>query len=172
MKLVLEESKSKKVRSKNEGRPRYLLERDERRVADQERRRQIRLAERAAFARSNERWSENEDECLLLEDGAGLSEERISFLHDRPVHQIRRRLTALRRDRHKVDPELRSAVLERDDWTCRYCGRELGTAETTLDHVVPRSKGGEDSLANLVTACRSCNSAKAANIWVPLPLPD
>jgi HNH endonuclease len=51
---------------------------------------------------------------------------------------------------------LSAAVLNRDNYVCRYCG---GRA-TTADHVVPKSKGGSDVMSNLVAACRSCNSGK------------
>ncbi len=53
---------------------------------------------------------------------------------------------------------LRQAVLERDDYTCVYCGRRGG--RLTLDHVLPVSRGGTSDLSNLVAACVSCNSAK------------
>ncbi|HLV99402.1 MAG TPA: HNH endonuclease [Ktedonobacterales bacterium] len=53
---------------------------------------------------------------------------------------------------------LRQRVLERDDYTCVYCGRRGGTL--TLDHVLPVSRGGTSELGNLVTACVTCNSAK------------
>jgi len=53
---------------------------------------------------------------------------------------------------------LRQAVLERDDYTCVYCGRRGG--QLTLDHVFPVSRGGTSEMTNLVTACVACNSAK------------
>ncbi len=53
-------------------------------------------------------------------------------------------------------PLTRRAVFARDDWTCQYCG---APAEN-LDHVIPRSKGGEHSWENVVAACRRCNSRK------------
>jgi 5-methylcytosine-specific restriction endonuclease McrA len=56
----------------------------------------------------------------------------------------------------RLHPILRGAVLERDGWTCAYCGRE--TAE--VDHVAPRALGGSSSPANLVAACRRCNKDK------------
>ena len=43
---------------------------------------------------------------------------------------------------------------------CEYCGRRLTWAESTLDHLVPRSKGGTNDASNLFLACRRCNSAK------------
>lgn len=50
-------------------------------------------------------------------------------------------------------------VFERDGGVCVYCGsREF----PTLDHVIPRSRGGGDGVENLALACRSCNSSKGA----------
>lgn len=51
---------------------------------------------------------------------------------------------------------VRLQVLERDGRVCRYCGR----AATTVDHVVPKIKGGSDDLGNLVAACVRCNTSK------------
>lgn len=51
----------------------------------------------------------------------------------------------------------RQALYERDGHTCRYCG---STDSLSLDHIIPVSQGGTDEPDNLVTACRSCNSAK------------
>lgn len=53
----------------------------------------------------------------------------------------------------------RKEVFQRDHHTCQYCGRE--TRELTLDHVVPRHKGGKHVWENLVSACKSCNHRKA-----------
>lgn len=50
----------------------------------------------------------------------------------------------------------RRSVLARDGHRCQYCGR---TAET-VDHVVPRSRGGHHEWANVVAACRPCNATK------------
>lgn len=51
---------------------------------------------------------------------------------------------------------LRLQVLNRDAWTCAYCG---GVADQ-VDHVWPKSRGGEDTLDNCVAACKACNYAK------------
>jgi 5-methylcytosine-specific restriction endonuclease McrA len=53
-------------------------------------------------------------------------------------------------------PLTRRAVFARDNWSCQYCG---GTAEN-LDHVIPRSRGGEHTWENVVAACRRCNARK------------
>jgi len=50
----------------------------------------------------------------------------------------------------------RANVLRRDGYACVYCG---GHADT-VDHVLPRSRGGGDTWLNLVAACRSCNGRK------------
>lgn len=49
-------------------------------------------------------------------------------------------------------------VFERDAYTCFYCGQVGGVLE--VDHVIPFSKGGADTMDNLVTACRKCNRQK------------
>lgn len=51
--------------------------------------------------------------------------------------------------------------LQEEGRICWYCGKEVGArAELTADHVIPRAKGGDSSLDNLVMVCRSCNSSK------------
>ncbi len=54
--------------------------------------------------------------------------------------------------------KLRLQVLRRDAYTCAYCG----DIATQVDHVWPKSRGGEDTLENCVAACEPCNSAKRA----------
>ncbi|WP_114782368.1 HNH endonuclease [Botryobacter ruber] len=51
----------------------------------------------------------------------------------------------------------RHNVLRRDNFTCQYCGTGKNL---TLDHVMPRSRGGETSWYNLVAACMRCNTRK------------
>lgn len=52
----------------------------------------------------------------------------------------------------------RSQIYKRDKNSCQYCG---ATTRLTIDHVVPKSKGGEDSWENLVVACSKCNTMKS-----------
>jgi len=76
----------------------------------------------------------------LLEKGEGaLHSERIT----RDVH--RRKIT-------------RKAVLARDAYTCQYCGHEAGSL--TVDHVIPRSRGGQSVWENIVASCAPCNRKK------------
>jgi 5-methylcytosine-specific restriction endonuclease McrA len=55
----------------------------------------------------------------------------------------------------------RRAIWKRDDFTCQYCGRKPPGDECTLDHVIPKSLGGDTSWTNCVLACYACNSQKA-----------
>lgn len=55
-------------------------------------------------------------------------------------------------------------VFLRDRFTCQYCGQVLAPRGLTFDHVVPRSRGGQTSWENVVTACSPCNSAKGASL--------
>ena len=55
----------------------------------------------------------------------------------------------------------RKNLMLRDAHQCQYCARRPLVRELNIDHVVPRSRGGQDSWENLVTACRVCNLRKA-----------
>ena len=52
-------------------------------------------------------------------------------------------------------------VFLRDRFSCQYCGTGLPASELTFDHVIPRSKGGRTTWANVVAACSPCNLRKA-----------
>lgn len=53
----------------------------------------------------------------------------------------------------------RRNILKRDGFRCQYCGTK--SHELTIDHIIPKSRGGSDSWDNLVSACKSCNNKKA-----------
>ncbi len=57
----------------------------------------------------------------------------------------------------------RKNILLRDQYTCQYCNRHFPPAELTLDHVVPRSRGGDSTWENLVACCRRCNHKKGSH---------
>jgi 5-methylcytosine-specific restriction endonuclease McrA len=58
---------------------------------------------------------------------------------------------------YKKVPLTRQNLYKRDGYSCTYCG---GKKNLTIDHVVPRSRGGNNSWANLTTCCYECNSKK------------
>jgi len=63
---------------------------------------------------------------------------------------------------------IRWEVLKRDKFRCVYCGAKASDGiKLEVDHVIPRSAGGENSLSNLVTACERCNRAKRDEILTP-----
>ena len=55
----------------------------------------------------------------------------------------------------------RKNLFKRDRYTCQYCGIQPGPEELTVDHVVPRSRGGTSTWENCVLACVECNKRKA-----------
>lgn len=54
----------------------------------------------------------------------------------------------------------RRNIFLRDNYMCQYCGCKPATSELTIDHIVPRSRGGRSTWENLVTSCRACNLRK------------
>ena len=55
----------------------------------------------------------------------------------------------------------RQNLLERDDYRCQYCGKNLPAKELNMDHVVPRDRGGGTTWENVVISCIKCNSKKS-----------
>jgi len=82
------------------------------------------------------------------------------------------RMNLMSTKRQSISPSLRFKVLQRDDYTCRYCGAvRADGAVFQIDHVAPVSKGGTNDIANLVTACTACNAGKSADPGVSAPAP-
>lgn len=63
-----------------------------------------------------------------------------------------------------ISPRTRFSVLERDKFRCAYCGKKAAKTELHVDHIHPHSKGGNDTLENLTTACRLCNAGKNSKV--------
>jgi|DewCreStandDraft_5_1066085.scaffolds.fasta_scaffold00864_22 5-methylcytosine-specific restriction endonuclease McrA len=99
---------------------------------------------------------------LLLLDKAELVETRNGALirsvrHAYPYPSVIRLHAYIRVPYKKVELSRRN-ILRRDGFACQYCGTR--SAPLTIDHVIPRSRGGSDSWENLVTACVPCNNRK------------
>lgn len=98
--------------------------------------------------------------CLVIADKADLVEadgdvirsERLT-MSSPAVIRLRYMVRAPRR---RIASVSRRAVFARDDYRCQYCGDRADS----IDHVVPRSRGGRDVWDNLAAACRPCNSKK------------
>lgn len=56
----------------------------------------------------------------------------------------------------------RRNIYRRDGYTCQYCGTKPGSEELSIDHVLPKSKGGRSEWSNCVVACTPCNARKAS----------
>jgi hypothetical protein len=62
---------------------------------------------------------------------------------------------------HVGPPRFRKKILyNRDSWTCQYCRKKLGRGSVTIDHVLPRCKGGKTTWKNCVVSCKQCNKEK------------
>jgi len=54
----------------------------------------------------------------------------------------------------------RKGILKRDKLMCQYCGKKCSNKTATLDHIIPKSRGGKNNWTNIVTACFKCNGMK------------
>jgi 5-methylcytosine-specific restriction endonuclease McrA len=87
--------------------------------------------------------------------GTTVRSERASL----PVPHVIRLFHYVRLPRAESRRISRHAILARDGYRCQYCG---STRHLTLDHIVPRSRGGTTSWDNVVTSCAPCNTKKGA----------
>ena len=95
--------------------------------------------------------------AVALSDGEGvLHSARTSV----PVPAVVRLTRFVRVPFRATVPLTRKAVFARDGGRCVYCG----AAATSLDHVLPRSRGGEHTWDNVVSACARCNHVKADRV--------
>ena len=69
------------------------------------------------------------------------------------------RLARMIRRPHRKRKMTRYEIFNRDRYTCQYCGQQ--SRNLTLDHIVPRYRGGEHTWENVVSACVNCNRKKA-----------
>jgi 5-methylcytosine-specific restriction endonuclease McrA len=101
---------------------------------------------------------------LLLKEKAEIIEAAESYIRSEqtalPVPLVIRLVYYVRIPNRLSLPVSRRSVLARDYYTCQYCGARPSRKELTIDHVLPRSRGGKTVWENMVTACQSCNSRK------------
>ncbi len=98
--------------------------------------------------------------CLMIADKAEMIEADDVVFHSEslefPSPAVVRLNYMVKAPRRRVANVSRRAVFVRDDYRCQYCG----SGADSIDHVIPRSRGGLDDWDNLAAACRSCNSTK------------
>lgn len=70
-----------------------------------------------------------------------------------------------------ISKKLRFEIFQRDNFTCRYCGKKATDGEIMhVDHILPISKGGTDNIDNLCTSCEECNLGKTNKIILPISI--
>jgi len=69
-------------------------------------------------------------------------------------------LTRYVKFKFKTISPTRKNIIWRDENRCQYCAKEYESKILTLDHIVPRSKGGKNTWLNLVASCKKCNQKK------------
>ncbi|MCU0722173.1 MAG: HNH endonuclease [Planctomycetes bacterium] len=93
------------------------------------------------------------------ENGSGEEERVRTVACEIRVPRIIRLVAYDKFPRHQIRFNRRN-IFARDGNRCQYCGRRFPSSELSLDHVVPRSGGGDSTWENLVSACRECNARK------------
>ncbi|MCC7316479.1 MAG: HNH endonuclease [Planctomycetes bacterium] len=105
---------------------------------------------------------------LLLKDKAELVEAVEAVMRAEhivlPTPSVIRLVSYVRIPYRMRIPVSRRGVLARDRFTCQYCGGTPGRSALTIDHVVPRSRGGPKRWENLVAACARCNRRKGGRL--------
>jgi 5-methylcytosine-specific restriction endonuclease McrA len=100
---------------------------------------------------------------LVLKGVARTEEENHGILHSPSLTLAVPsviRLMEYRRIPRQTRALSRKNILLRDRNTCQFCGRVFSASDLTLDHVIPRSRGGTTSWDNLVASCYRCNNIK------------
>ncbi|WGL30501.1 HNH endonuclease [Synechococcus phage S-CRES2] len=85
-------------------------------------------------------------------------------LHERPSDYVFNMTTLNSGEARRL---WRAAIKEAWSNRCAYCGATpIEDQSLTIDHVKPRSKGGQDCTSNVIPACRSCNQEKGSDEWI------
>lgn len=102
---------------------------------------------------------------LVIDGKAEVLEERNRFVSSAStcfaMPSVIRLVYLIRRPRPRVKLTRREVFI-RDNYTCQYCGRQCG--DLTIDHIIPRSRGGPHTWENLVSACKPCNHRKGGKL--------
>ena len=98
--------------------------------------------------------------CLVIDEKAEMIEHDGGVIRSEsltlPSPAVIRLRYMVKAPRYRAAVVSRRAVFMRDEYRCQYCGNRADS----IDHVVPRSRGGKEVWENLAAACRPCNTAK------------
>jgi 5-methylcytosine-specific restriction endonuclease McrA len=98
---------------------------------------------------------------LIIKGAASLQESHDRFVWGKMPWPSVIRLTKYRKVPRVKHDVTRRSIFARDQHTCQYCGIVLAATKLTIDHIIPKSRGGGDTWENLVSACKDCNHRKA-----------
>jgi 5-methylcytosine-specific restriction endonuclease McrA len=99
------------------------------------------------------------DDDILFRGGHSRMTGEQSTLRTASIIAVRGKVTG---GRNKVPSLNNRELFRRDRYTCGYCAGTFADLDLTREHIVPTSKGGEDSWLNCITACNPCNNKKGS----------
>ena len=103
---------------------------------------------------------EDEREQIVYRGGVNKFTGIQSKICSAPIIAVKRSESAAIRRMHTVPALTNRELFRRDHFMCAYCGKMFKDQKLTRDHIIPRSRGGEDKWMNVVTACDKCNRKK------------
>lgn len=108
--------------------------------------------------------------CLVIEDKASVLGEYDDIIRSQfhswkvPSVLILKYYVDIKKKKSNFNAVNKRNILIRDDFQCQYCGKALTLNTMTIDHVIPKCRGGAHHLENVVAACKSCNNKKSDKI--------
>ena len=97
----------------------------------------------------NNKVSPCADEYMDIRTGSGIFKLPLHIILKKYVHITYREISPSRKN-----------IFNRDDYTCQYCSCKLDYSTATVDHILPRGKGGKHEWTNVATSCLKCNRKK------------
>ena len=97
----------------------------------------------------NNKVSPCADEYMDIRTGSGIFKLPLHIILKKYVHIPYREISPSRKN-----------FFNRDDYTCQYCSCKLDYSTATVDHILPRGKGGKHEWTNVATSCLKCNRKK------------
>jgi 5-methylcytosine-specific restriction endonuclease McrA len=102
---------------------------------------------------------------LILTGKAEMVANGRGYIHTARISYPRPSVIRLEHIVHRPRPRVKLTkreIFRRDNYTCQYCGHQA--AHLTIDHIIPRHRGGQHRWDNLVTACAACNRRKGGHL--------